>query len=75
MMSDLVQRRRAKGKSQVTLAVECGVSLSTLASFEAGRCIPSPRVAALLADAYGVSIDDINSAARSDVRDPLARAS
>jgi transcriptional regulator with XRE-family HTH domain len=75
MMSDLIQRRHAKGMSQQAIAFAAGLSVSTVQKFEGGQSNPSPRVARLLADAYGATIEEIYAAAKGDSTSHLAAAS
>lgn len=51
--------RTALGLTQSALADAAGVSQSMVAAIEAGRRVPSPAVAARLAEVLGITLDDI----------------
>jgi transcriptional regulator with XRE-family HTH domain len=63
MRDKFTRIREAKGKNQSELALSVNLSVSTVSGFESGRVNDfSPRTRSRLAEAYGVSIDEINDA-------------
>lgn len=60
MFSDNLQElRKLRGLSQEELAEMIGVSRQTLSKYETGESLPDIEKCRLLADAFGVAIDDL----------------
>lgn len=59
-LKNLVKIRKQKGWSQEKLAVESGISYNTIIKIERGG-IKNPKIETVikLADAFGVSIDEL----------------
>ena len=56
---NLVHLRKMQGMTQETLAEKVGVTRQAIAKWEAGNTIPDLERSRLLADALGVSLDDL----------------
>ena len=55
----LLELRTVKGLSQEELAEKVGVSRQTLSKYETGESIPDIEKTKAIADAFGVSLDDL----------------
>ena len=71
----------ASGYDQKTLADKAGVSVSTLQNYLSGKTIPDLDVSVLIADALGITVDDLIPSAwdrrpreRPSVQEPLKGA-
>lgn len=63
--NELRQIRKTLGLSQGEMAVKAGVSFGTISALERGLLNkPQPRIAFKLAEAYGVTPDDIAPASQ-----------
>jgi transcriptional regulator with XRE-family HTH domain len=61
MRSDLKQTRESLGLTQMDVAVKADVSIGTVSGLESGRIkYVSMRVARKLANAYGVTAEQVN---------------
>ena len=58
---NLIELRKYHDLSQEELAEKIGVSRQTLSKYETGESLPDIEKSKLLADAFGVSIDDLIS--------------
>ena len=58
---NLISLRKMKGLTQEEIAEKAGVSRQTVAKWEAGESSPDLEKSALLAEAFGVSLDDLAS--------------
>ena len=58
---NLIELRKYHDLSQEELAEKIGVSRQTLSKYETGESLPDNEKSKLLADAFGVSIDDLIS--------------
>ncbi|EEP27807.1 helix-turn-helix domain-containing protein [Shuttleworthella satelles] len=58
---NLIELRKYHDLSQEELAEKIGVSRQTLSKYETGESLPDIEKGKLLADAFGVSIDDLIS--------------
>ena len=58
---NLIELRKYHDLSQEELAEKIGVSRQTLSKYETGASLPDIEKSKLLADAFGVSIDDLIS--------------
>ena len=58
---NLIELRKNHNLSQEELAEKIGVSRQTLSKYETGESLPDIEKSKLLADAFGVSIDDLIS--------------
>ena len=58
---NLVQLRKMKGLTQEALAEKVGVTRQAIAKWEAGDTMPDLEKSRLIADALGVSLDDLAS--------------
>ena len=58
-MSTLEELRKARGMSREALAVQAGVTYSTIANLEAGRYKPRIDLAITLARIFGVPVESI----------------
>mgnify|MGYP000972191464 FL=1 len=58
---NLIELRKYHNLSQEELAEKIGVSRQTLSKYETGESLPDIEKSKLLADAFGVSIDDLIS--------------
>lgn len=56
---DLLTARKTKGMTQMDLALAANVRQSTISQIETGQRNPSVRVIAQLADALGMTIDEL----------------
>ena len=56
---NLVELRKIHDLSQEELADKIGVSRQTLSKYETGESLPDIEKCKLLADVFGVSIDDL----------------
>lgn len=56
---NLIQLRKLKNMSQEELASRLGVSRQTLSKWETGESVPDIQKCGLLADIFGVTLDDL----------------
>ena len=56
---NLQELRRVHGLSQEELAEKIGVSRQTVSKYETGESLPDIEKSKLLADAFGVTVDDL----------------
>lgn len=63
---NLVELRKLHDFSQEELAEMVGVSRQTLSKYETGESLPDIEKCKLLADAFGVTLDDLISYEKSD---------
>ena len=56
---NLVELRKIHDMSQEELADKIGVSRQTLSKYETGESLPDIEKCKLIADVFGVSIDDL----------------
>ena len=63
---NLVELRKIHNMSQEELADKIGVSRQTLSKYETGESLPDIEKCKLIADAFGVSIDDMLNFGTSD---------
>lgn len=61
LKDNLVQLRKLKGLTQEDIAEKVGVSRQAVAKWEAGDTLPDLEKARLLAEAFGVSLDDLTN--------------
>ena len=55
----LAKIRREKGLTQIALSIESGVPRVSISRYENGRVSPNVRILERLANALGVSIDEL----------------
>ena len=55
----ILELRKEAGLSQAALAEKCGVDKTAVLHWEKGRSSPTGRRLPIVADALGVSIDDL----------------
>jgi AbrB family looped-hinge helix DNA binding protein len=58
---NLVYLRKMKGMSQENLAAKLDITRQTLSKWELGECSPDIEKSKMLADIFGVSLDDLVS--------------
>ena len=58
---NLVQLRKLRNLTQEDIAGQVGVSRQTVAKWEAGETLPDLEKSSVLADALGVSLDDLTN--------------
>lgn len=63
---NLVSMRKIHGYSQDELAEKIGVTRQTLSKYETGESLPDIERCKLLADAFGVTIDDLINYDKND---------
>lgn len=63
---NLIQLRKFNEYSQEELAEKIGVSRQTISKYEAGESLPDIEKCKLMADAFGVTMDDLISYNRAD---------
>lgn len=63
---NLIELRKYHNFSQEELAEMIGVSRQTLSKYETGESLPDIEKSKLLADAFGVSLDDLISFEKND---------
>jgi AbrB family looped-hinge helix DNA binding protein len=66
LAENLVELRKLHKMSQEELAEKIGVSRQTLSKYETGESLPDIEKCRDLADAFGVSIDDLVNYSRDD---------
>lgn len=59
--SNLSRLQAEKGETNYRLAKEIGVHQTSIANWKAGIIVPHPKHIKLLADHYGVTVDDLLS--------------
>ena len=55
----LREKRIERGKSQVQLAKETGISQQNISRWEKGQMLPSIEFCIALADYYGITLDEL----------------
>ena len=63
---NLVELRKINNLSQEDLAEKIGVSRQTLSKYETGESLPDIEKCGMIANAFGVSLDDLISYEKSD---------
>ena len=63
---NLISMRKMYGYSQDELAEKIGVSRQTLSKYETGESLPDIEKCRLLADVFGVSMDDLTNYDKED---------
>lgn len=63
---NLIQLRKLNEYSQEELAEKIGVSRQTISKYETGESLPDIEKCKLMADAFGVTMDDLISYNRAD---------
>ena len=63
---NLISMRKIHGYSQDELADKIGVSRQTLSKYETGESLPDIERCRLLADVFGVTMDDLVNYDKSD---------
>ena len=64
--NNLVELRKLNNLSQEDLAEKIGVSRQTLSKYETGESLPDIEKCRMIADVFGVSMDDLISYEKSD---------
>ena len=64
--NNLVELRKINNLSQEDLAEKIGVSRQTLSKYETGESLPDIEKCSMIANAFGVSLDDLISYEKSD---------
>ncbi|MBP5414713.1 MAG: helix-turn-helix domain-containing protein, partial [Lachnospiraceae bacterium] len=64
--NNLVELRKINNLSQEDLAEKIGVSRQTLSKYETGESLPDIEKCGLIANVFGVSLDDLISYEKSD---------
>ena len=64
--NNLVELRKINNLSQEDLAEKIGVSRQTLSKYETGESLPDIEKCSMIANAFGVSLDDLSSYEKSD---------
>ena len=64
--NNLVELRKINDLSQEDLAEKIGVSRQTLSKYETGESLPDIEKCSMIANAFGVSLDDLISYEKSD---------
>ena len=59
MVCNLKVIRKAKGMTQAQLSAVSGVNRVNIAKYEIGKSVPSLKTAERLADALGVTVDEL----------------
>jgi len=69
-MSQVIRRRRAElGMSQADLGAAAGVDARQIRRYEAGQSQPTLSVAVAIADALGISLEELASNSRAAVKE------
>lgn len=69
-MSEVIRRRRAElGMSQADLGAAAGVDARQIRRYEAGQSQPALSVAVAIADALGISLDELASNSRDATKE------
>ncbi len=69
-MSDVIRRRRAElGMSQADLGTAAGVDARQIRRYEAGQSQPVLSVAVAIAEALGISLEELAPNSRNDGKD------
>ena len=71
---NLISMRKIHGYSQDELADKIGVSRQTLSKYETGESLPDIERCRLLADVFGVTMDDLVNYDKSDSANQIGRA-
>ena len=69
---NLSLQRKRLGKTQAEMAQLIGVDQTTVCGWEAGRWTPNVRVLPKVAEAYGVTVDEILSIDTSNMAHELS---
>ena len=64
--NNLVELRKINNLSQEDVAEKIGVSRQTLSKYETGESLPDIEKCSMIANAFGVSLDDLISYEKSD---------
>lgn len=59
MKNRVYELRKEKGWSLQQLAIKSGIGKSTINNFENGKTVPTAKTTTCLANAFGVSIDEL----------------
>ena len=73
MYDELKRLRKERGLTQVELAEKLNLSQSTIASWENGKRRPDLDLLPIIADFYGVSVDEIYGQEPHEPTQPQAR--
>ena len=63
---NLISLRKLNGYSQDELAERIGVSRQTLSKYETGESLPDIEKCKMMADIFGVTVDDLVSYEKTD---------
>ena len=71
LATNLISLRKQKGLTQMDLAEKLNVSRQAISRWEVGAAVPSTDNLIVLSNLYGISVDSIRNAGRSNSERPL----